>query len=890
MRAQVDCVAVTDHNSGGWIDPLKNALHKLEQERHLDYRPLTLFPGVEITAYANVHILALFDIDKGTRDIDALLGSVGYKGSRGKSDVAAKSSAVEVVEAISDAGAIPILAHVDGPAGAWQLSGNSLVPLLDCEGLFSMEVVDASRSKPELYSGRKLAWAEVLGSDSHHPSGTAGCRYPGSHFTWVKMACPSKEGLQLALLDGERFSIRRSDDQQRFDPFKMPEHRIESIEIRNARYMGRSRSARVGLNPWLNALVGGRGTGKSTVIHALRLVSQREHELKELDEQSTVRLTFERFNQVPVSRQDQGGLIEQTEVVLVVMRDGMRYRVHWKYSGVPLVEEYTDDGTWKQAEVQAVTPERFPLRLFSQGQISELAGENQSALLRVIDDAAEVAPLRIKFDEACNAFYATRARIRELDARLSRRDNILIERGDVERKLGAFEANHTTYLTAYRRRDRQRRESQRQFNEAIDAAERIEALAETLQLDDLPAGLFLPDSKEDRDAREILENLSKTMNAAKSNLLLEAKRLREDVKAHRHSLATSTWQKALDESISHYQELIATLKAQGVSDPSAHGRLMQEKQRIEAEMQKLESEKQEHNRLVSQSEIELRAVLQARKEIANTRTQFLVNTLDHNNFVRIKNQAYGNDKRVVERALRKALNILDDRFRADILLVEGESKPSGIVADLLNELPEDAIHRMTELENRITNFKHRMEVACTAEGNFRGHFNNYLKRQFNENPEFLDKLLTWFPEDGLEIQYSRRGDGSDFQPIGHASAGQRSSAMLAFLLAYGDEPLVLDQPEDDLDNHLIYELVVRQIRENKIRRQIVVVTHNPNIVVNGDAEMLHAFHFTNGQCAVALSGSLQDEEMRDEVCEIMEGGREAFSRRYKRLGSDRQNV
>jgi predicted ATPase len=108
--------------------------------------------------------------------------------------------------------------------------------------------------------------------------------------------------------------------------------------------------------------------------------------------------------------------------------------------------------------------------------------------------------------------------------------------------------------------------------------------------------------------------------------------------------------------------------------------------------------------------------------------------------------------------------------------------------------------------------------------------------------------------------------------------------MLAVLLAYGDEPLVLDQPEDDLDNHLVYELVVNQIRETKLRRQIIVVTHNPNIVVNGDAEMLHALDFRGGQCVVVKAGSLQETEIREEVCRVMEGGREAFERRYRRLG------
>jgi ABC-type bacteriocin/lantibiotic exporter with double-glycine peptidase domain len=106
--------------------------------------------------------------------------------------------------------------------------------------------------------------------------------------------------------------------------------------------------------------------------------------------------------------------------------------------------------------------------------------------------------------------------------------------------------------------------------------------------------------------------------------------------------------------------------------------------------------------------------------------------------------------------------------------------------------------------------------------------------------------------------------------------------MLAFLLAHGDEPLILDQPEDDLDNHLIYELVVQQIRANKQRRQLIIVTHNPNIVVNGDAEMIHVLDF-NHQCFVSQAGSLQDKPMREEICKVMEGGEDAFQRRYLRL-------
>ena len=254
MRGGIDCVAVTDHNSGEWIDELKAALDRLTQANSPEFRPLHLFPGVEITANGGVHILAVLDTDKKSADVSALLGSVGYRGARGASDVATPSSPIEVAEAVLRVGGIPIPAHVDAPSGAWKMKGNSLTPLLALDGLFAMEVVDPDSRKPELYRQRKLRWTEVLGSDSHHPG--AGSRFPGSHYTWIKMAEPSLDGLRLALMDGGGFSIRRSDDLEPFDPLQLPKHFIETVEIAGARFMGRSEPATLRFSPWLNALVG----------------------------------------------------------------------------------------------------------------------------------------------------------------------------------------------------------------------------------------------------------------------------------------------------------------------------------------------------------------------------------------------------------------------------------------------------------------------------------------------------------------------------------------------------------------------------------------------------------------------------------------------------------
>lgn len=892
MRAGVDCVAVTDHNSGEWIDGLKTALLDLKHDPHPDFRPLCLFPGVEITANGGIHILAILDTDKSSADVASLLGAVEYHGERGETDVAANKAPIGVVKAIVDVGGIPILAHVDEPGGAWKLSGNTLNPLLEFDGLFAMEVVDSTAKKPEKYRQMKLNWVEILGSDSHDQTGKTGSRVLGCHYTWVKMAEPSLEGLRLALLDGGGFSIRRSDDSRPFDPFGLPEHFVEAFEIEDAQYMGRGDSAKLSFSPWLNALVGGRGTGKSTVIHGIRLASRREQELANFEENSEPRLIFDQFNRVPGDRTDRGGLTNSTEIRLTVMRNDVRYRVRWRRDGSGIVvEEDAGEQGWGPSNIQSVTPERFPIRIFSQGQIAAMAGENQQALLQVIDDAAGVVGLQRQLYDARSEFYAARARIRELDGKLVRWDDLRVEKDDVERKLKRFEeARHGEILTLYQRSIRQQREMERQFESTDAAAQHIEDAISAVHSEDVPEGLFDTESDEDREALSAIDALASAIKTAAETLYCTAEGLRAVVKTQRSELSKSEWQTAVNEIVSEYEQLVETLQSEGVSDPSEYGRLVQERQRLDSEIEVMKSIRKERCGLEKQCRSLLERVLETRRAVSTERDEFLEDALAQNSFVRIRNLSYGDDPRVIEGGLREALGVLDERFQLDILDMDGESPAKGIVAEIMNGLPKEPSERGSELEDRIDRLKDRFPAACKGHGDFGGRFNNYLKREFERRPEFLDGLLTWFPDDSLRVEYNRVGDGTDFRPITQASSGQRSAAMLAFLLAHGEEPLVLDQPEDDLDNHLIYDLVVRQIRENKLRRQIIVVTHNPNIVVNGDAEMLHALEFVSGQCIVEQSGSLQQEAMREEVCRIMEGGREAFERRYRRLGPEPTHV
>ena len=100
----------------------------------------------------------------------------------------------------------------------------------------------------------------------------------GQRFTWVKMTCPSLEGLRLALLDGSE-SLKPAKQGDSDDPNAHADLAIESITVRDGKFMGRSSPMTVAFNPWLNTIIGGRGTGKSTLIDFCRKTLRRESEL-----------------------------------------------------------------------------------------------------------------------------------------------------------------------------------------------------------------------------------------------------------------------------------------------------------------------------------------------------------------------------------------------------------------------------------------------------------------------------------------------------------------------------------------------------------------------------------------------------------------------------------
>lgn len=123
-------------------------------------------------------------------------------------------------------------------------------------------------------------------------------------------------------------------------------------------------------------------------------------------------------------------------------------------------------------------------------------------------------------------------------------------------------------------------------------------------------------------------------------------------------------------------------------------------------------------------------------------------------------------------------------------------------------------------------------------------------------------------------------DNGEFRESQALSTGQKCTTILPILMLESDRPLLIDQPEDNLDNRFIFQCVVNRVREIKGRRQLIFVTHNPNIPVLGDADQVFVLDSDGSTARLTRQGSV--DECKPEIVTLLEGGEEAFLQRQKR--------
>ena len=543
-------------------------------------------------------------------------------------------------------------------------------------------------------------------------------------------------------------------------------------------------------------------------------------------------------------------LIEDSKISLIYCKGEVRYRLNWSPNpNYPSLEEEKDD-TWKSCDGEIKS--LFPVRIYSQKEIFEIAKE-PSALIEIIDEAPEVDAARFKTRnrDLVNRYKQIEGKRRELNDKIAEENRLRGEFNDHARQIEQIEkSGHKEVLRNYRERQQQLNELEsleRKWEEMRDRLlETLSAIA--------PADFNAQHFYKHTDILSALETTNRkwqSIHNQLSELIQEANSVVAEWQTEKN---VAPWMQELKSEIDQYEKSRSDLEQQGI-DPNRYNLLLTQQKSIQKELDLIHEYRSLQQTLESEKKDVFDQIKENRRKLSEKRQEFLTSVLHDNLLVSIEILPFGEEWDEIEDEIRRILQC-PDHFDRDF---EGLKK-------IYEQDDGNMINKLKETINAIRNEDREAEHK------------SFATRLQSLSSESMIDLNLWFPGDNLKITF-----GSNRQSIKRGSPGEKAAALLAFILSYGDEPLLLDQPEDDLDNELIYDLIVRQLQETKTKRQVIIVTHNANIVVNGDAEMVLPLEVVKGQTYVQQPASIQEKKVRESICKILEGGERAFEQRYRRI-------
>jgi len=646
-------------------------------------------------------------------------------------------------------------------------------------------------------------------------------------------------------LDGLRQAVLDPDSRIRLASDPVPEEHTELVAI--AWRGGFLDGSAIAFSENLNVLVGGRGTGKTTVIESLRYVlglTPLGDEARRLHE-GVVR-----------------GVLQSGTRVSLVARTWMPtescYLIERTVPNPPVVRNHNGD----VIDVQPL--EILPgIEIYGQREISELA-KSPERLTKLLDRFVARDSSADRETALQRELARTRAEIVMATTELTSIGERLAALPGIEDTLRQYrEAGVEDRLREQSLLVREERVLDTAAERMASARERLAALARDASVD---RAFVSERAIGDLPARELLATVDLSLagfndavTAAVQSLLARADAVDaviEDVRTR--------WRARQAEVMAAYEQILRDLQRQRV-DGDEFIRL---RRRIE-ELAPLRDRQQLVRRVVTELEQRRRNLLAEWEDLQTTQFQEL-------------KQAAMAVTRGAQRRIRVSVQFSGNREPLTELLRASISGRFGEATDALKRVPELSLRELAAAARSGTNELVSRYGIPYAQADKLAHAPDALLMQVEE--------LDLRPTTEIELNTASDGQPEQWQPLDALSTGQRATAVLLLLLHESAAPLVIDQPEDDLDNRFITEGIVPRLRKEKRRRQFVFSSHNANIPVLGDAELILGLSARGegdrGHAEIPRehSGSIDSESVRELVEEILEGGRAAFEMRRRKYG------
>jgi energy-coupling factor transporter ATP-binding protein EcfA2 len=620
---------------------------------------------------------------------------------------------------------------------------------------------------------------------------------------------------------------------------------VEKIEINGGFLPGLS----VTIPRGLTCIIGARGSGKSTLAEALRFavcgISGAPKHCVDLVQANLA-----------------GGAL----VTITALAEGSnRYTIKRGLKQQPVL--LTSDGR----AIDAVDLDRgtfLPLDAYSSPEIEAIADEVLGQTRRNLLDELRSEPMRtihLSLAESARALEANADRIRTAQRTSQDLTEQIEELGDVRARLSALAPSDREPTADFVRLSRQQQLNQRETTK-LDTVDRdLRTLSQTLdQLQREAQLVFKARLGEERsDNAEMLRQYDDLLAAPLGTVEKHLSAISDQIRKAQGTVAQAR-QSIVQAHTSHASELARLTAVNETASEQARVRATLEQQ--VAKLQGLEEQRLELN-------AELQILLDRRKSLKaiHILMRDQISTLREEVASELQRES---GERVRIRILRNADHLAYQQMLVDALRGARVRNHDEIITALMQLRPEQ-LAQLIQV-NDCTSFEELTSFGRERSRRILDAFRESIDPLALEVIAIEDRI-------GIELNVSSAGQRPNFKDASDLSRGQKCTALLPILLARRDSPLIIDQPEDNLDNHFIFETVVNAVQRLKRRRQMIFITHNANIPVLAEADLVLVMNSDGRVGVVEKSGTV--DECREQIIDLLEGGREAFHLRSKRYAT-----
>jgi chromosome segregation protein len=880
----LSAVAITDHHDVAFLPYIREAADQEVDENQDRFAPgkrIVVFPGIELTLAVPCQALLLFDPDVRDEDLGRALAAVGITPA---APGAAKTNPVQRLT-ITDLNEVSQrLAEHEGLKGRFILlpnvndGGDDTIlrtgffehyKQMVCVGGY----VDGSftnHGRRQILDGRDPQWGSkrcgvLQTSDARNRDFSTLANHP----TWIKWSSPSTEALrQACLAPGSRI---------RYESPLLPGNWVSRIEVSDSRYFG---PFSADFNLQLNTIIGGRGSGKSTVLEYLRWALCDQGYVHHEDDGT----------ELPDYEKRRRQLVSSTlkprfgTVTVHYVRNGVPHRIRRDGTTGKVFLKVADQA--EQETSEEVVQSLAQIQGYSQKQLSNVSVRTQEVARLLTtpisqelsntdaEITTEVSNLRQAF-ERVEVHRSIQGQLQTINLDLASKQEQLRALSAEVSDLPQEQRNEIDAHPAFVAGERLVGTFRASIDSAAEVVTQARSTIERLSADSPDVATARPP--------EHLESIQEAILATFARAMTQLDAINQSVTELRAEIQPSIEQVEL--AVANHRERYAAAASENtvVQDRLESLRTLSDQ---------IATAEQDRDSLL----LRIREIGDADQVLRDVRQRWVVAINRKIGIMQAQATQLSGGPGSVLRVRVENFNDLEPLRAAlqSAVMGAGITRPEKFES-LIEQisLSPDRLRAWLELGDELISLARTgpllatgAELPRTPKLTGAGFIAAELRRiatRLNTNAAFQITLLC--PSTVPLFEYLTAG--GSYVPFQDASPGQQATALIGLLLNQSVGPLVVDQPEDDLDNTTILDVADR-LTKAKERRQIIFSTHNPNLVVVGDSELvLHCAYRQPTLMArihIADQGAIDNRSICEVITKVMEGGEAAFRHRKERYG------